>query len=362
MERPKNLTDSLKGIIDTARLLATLTGNDDQRIPAFWIRTTEEFSKAITLKTVNEYNNKDHLNNLQYPDRITPDALRFPGIRRQIREIFEAEEEDLRKDFLLKYTDENGNKRTKINNDWIKVNRDLEEDFFGKEDEKLEQSIKENVGYRITAVKYSPEERKRDKIDVELPLSNIFRAAHWIDIKRKGSSPRFPYLVFWYIYNCFYFVLGDECPKSIIDGLELMWDRRDKLLEKPKNKIEILSEDIQDRIAPFINGHQKEFSIFADQISNNRPQMTEDNVDKIVEECDKALEMFTSNKDLDFQQIIAKLMGSDEETVRKTMDNFNLSEKNIHNIVEGATNFLSNDELKASIPVTETVDFSYILK
>lgn len=361
MERPKNLTDSLKGIIDTARLLATLTGNDDQRVPAFWVRTTEEMSKAITQKTVNEYNNKDHPNNGCYPDNITPDNLRFPGIQRQFKEIFEAEEDELRKDFILKYKDEDGNNRSKINNDWIKINRDLEDDSFGKEDEKLEQSIKENSGYRITAVKYTVEERKKGKVDVELPLSNIFRAALWVDSKRKGMSPRFPYLFFWNVYHCFFYVLDDECPQSIIKAMEMMWERRESLLEKPKGKMDVISDDVKDRIAPFINGHKKEFSAFTNQIAANRPQMTDENVDRIVEECDKALDIFTSNKEMDLSQVIAKLMSADENKIRETMDNFGLNEKRIHSVIEGATNGLTNDELKNTIP-SNGVDLSYLLK
>lgn len=362
MDRPKNLTDSLKGIVDTARLLATLTGNDDQRVPAFWVRTTEEMSKAITQKTINEYNNKDHPNNACYPGNITPDVLRFPGIQRQFREIFETEEDDLKQDFLLKYVDENGVSRSKINNEWIKINRNLEDDSFGKEDEKLEQSIKENAGYRITAVKFSMEERKKGKVDVELPLSNIFRAAHWIDIKRKGISPRFPYLFFWYVYHCFLFVLGTDCPQSIITALDMMWERRETLLEKPKAKMDVISDDVKDRIAPFINGHKKEFSSFTSQITANRPQMTDENVDRIVEECDRALDLFTSNKDMDLSQVIAKLMSADESKVRETMESFGLNEKRISSVIEGATNGLTNNELKSSIPTNNEDDISFLLK
>lgn len=362
MERPKNLTDSLKGLIDTGRLLATLTGNDDQRIPAFWVRTLEEMSKAITQKTINEYNNKSHPNNACYEDKVTPTHLRFPGIQRQFREIFDIEEDELKKDFIQKYVDDKGRNRTRINTDWIKINRELDEDGHGKEDEKLSHSIRENAGYRITAVSYTLEERKVGKIDVELGLSDIFRAALWVDRVKKGMSPRFPYLVMWYIYHCFLFTLGDEFPESLKVAIDIMWERRDTLLEKPKNKIEVISDDVKDRIAPFLNGHKKEISAFTNQIANNRPQMTDENVDTIVSECDKALDLFTSNKEMDLAQVISRLMNSDENTVRQTMGNFGLTETNIHSIVEGATKGLSNDELKGSIPSKDPTDLSYLLK
>lgn len=361
MERPRDLTDSLKGLIDTGRLLATLTGNDDQRVPAFWVRSMEEMSKAITQKTINEYNNKDHPKNANYPDKICPHNIRFPGIQKQFRDIFDAEEDELNKDFIQKYVDDSGRNRVKINTDWIKIERDLENDGHGKEDEKLEQSIRENAGYRITAVKYSPEERKMGKVDIELGLSDFFRAALWVDIKRKGMSPRFPYLVMWYIHHCFLFSLGDDCPSTIKDGIEIMWERRETLLEKPKNKMDVISDDVKNSIAPFINGNKEHFTAFTNQIAANRPQMTDQNVDQIVEECDKALELFTSNGNMDLPQMIAKLMSADETKVRETMTNFGLSEKRIHSVIEGATAGLSNDELKASIPGKEEKDLSHLL-
>lgn len=360
MERPRNLTDSLKGLIDTGRLLATLTGNDDQRVPAFWVRTMEEMSKAITRKSINEYNDTTHVNNQCYPDKITPDSKRFPGIQKQFRDIFDAEEEDLRQDYIQKYVDSNGKNRTRINNNWIKINRDLEEDGHGKEDEKLVQSIRENAGYRITAVRFTPEERKVGKVDVELGLSDFFRAALWVDNKRKGTSPRFPYLVMWYIHYCFFYTLGDDCPDSIKEAIEVIWERRETLLSKPKNKVDVLSDDIKDRIAPFINGHKKEFSAFTNQINASRPQMTDETVDRIVEECDKALDLFTSDREMDLSQVIAKLMSADESKVRETMGNFGLNEKRIGDIIEGATNGLTNNELKSSVPAVE-YDISKLL-
>lgn len=362
MNRPSNLIDSVKGLIDTGRLLATLTGNDDQRVPAFWVRSMEEMSKAITQKTINEYNNKDHPNNANYPGNICPDELRFTNIRRQFNTIYDTEEDELKKDFIQKYVDENGKNRTKINNDWIKINRDIEKDGHGKEDEKLEQSIRENAGYRITARKYTKEERENGKVDVELGLSDIFRAALWIDTKRKGMSPRFPFLIMWYIYHCFLFVLEDRCPDSIKQGIEIMWERRETLLEKPKNKMDVISDDVKERIAPFINGNKEQFSAFTSQIAANRPPMTDDNVDQIVAECDKALDLFTSNKEMDLAQVISKLMSADETKIRETMTNFGLNEQRIQSVIEGATQGLSNDELKATLPSKDEKDLSHLLR
>lgn len=357
MERPKNLYESLKGIIDTARYLFTLTGNDDQKVPAFWVRTTEEFSKTLTKKIVKEYNNPDHPNNQKYSDKITPEDLRFLKIKQQFLDIFEAEEDSLSNDFMM-FVDG----KSKINNDWIKINRDIQEFGFGVEDEKLEQSIRENSGYRITAVSFTKEERKNGKVDVELPLSNIFAAAQWVDNRRKGMSPRFPYLFFFYLYYCFlYSVPSDRLPPSIHNAIEEMYSRKEKLLEKPKNKTELISDDIKDKIAPLINSHKDGFSNFYDKIINEKPKMDDDNLDKVVMECDKAINIFTENGKMSLPELISKLMNSDADKIRETMDKFALSENNIKNIIDGATGGMSNDELKNSIPTVDGIDLDKLL-
>lgn len=361
-KRPETVVECVRGIIDSERMLSTLTGNDNQRVPAYWVRTTEEMSKAITQKIISEYNNVEHPNNQCYPDRVTPEHLRFPGIRRQIREIYEAEEEQLSQKFIQSYVDADGKKRTKINNDWLKIDRDLDSDGHGEEDINLTNSIRENAGYRITAVKYSPEEIRNGKVDIELPLSEIFRAALWVDNKRKGVSPRFPYLIMWYCFHLFLLVMGEQCCQSIKDAIEMIWERKEKLLERPSTVSQFLDSDIKDKVAPFINTYSKEFGFLAEQINSCRPEMTDERVDSIVAECDRTLNIFTQNGEMDLIQVISKLTSADESTIRTTMNAVGLSEANIQNMIEGNNpSAISNDELKSTIP-TEGTDFSRFFK
>lgn len=352
MQQVNNLTDALKGLVNTSRELASLTGNDDQKVSAFWVRTTDEFSKAITEKNIYTYNNTEDQSNQQYEDKITPQELRFPGIKSKILDIYDAEEEDLSKEFMSMV-----NGKMKVNSDWVKINREIDEEEFGKEDVKLLQSIRENGGYRLTIKSYTPEERKKGKVDVELPLSNIFRAAQWVDCKKICLNPRYPFVFFFYMMNLFkYSVPAERISPNIQNIIDDLWDRRETLLEKSKTKINAAMKSVETGISGFIGQHKDTFGAISSQINIGLDTLDDDKIDQVVTECDKAIDMFTSNSEKDLAQVISGLMNADESKVRETMDKFGFSEGNIKTIIDNAAGGISNDDLKSTIPTNDDMD------
>lgn len=352
MQQVNNLTDALKGLVNMARELGSLTGNDDQKVPAFWVRTTDEFSKAITEKNIYCYQLNEHPDNQQYEDKITPQELRFPGIRQKILDIYEAEEEELCKEFMSKVDG-----KMKVNSDWIKINRDVEEEEFGKEDVKLIQSIRENGGYRITIKVFTPEERKKGKVDIELPLSNIFRAAQWVDTKKICLNPRYPFLFFFLMMNAFkYSVPAARISPNIQMIIDDLWDRRETLLEKSKTKVNAAMKSVETGISGFVGQHKDTFGAISNQINLGLDTLDDDKIDQVVNECDKAIDMFTSNSEKDLAQVISGLMNADESKVRETMNKFGFSEGNIKTIIDNAAGGISNDDLKATIPTNNDID------
>lgn len=354
MHKVTNLTDTLKGIIDMSRELASFTGNNDQKIPAFWTRTTEEFSKAITEKTIYFYNNVEHPDNQNFNDKMTPHNLRFPGIKQKVCEIYEAEEEELIKDFMYKVDG-----RMKLNSDWIKINKEIDDDEFGKEDVNLIQSIRENAGYRITIKTYSVEERKKGKVDIELPLSNILRAAQWVDSKKICLNPRYPFLFFYLVHNLFLFcVPSDKISPNIQKVIDELWENREALLEKPKLAINSSMKSAAEKVSGFVEQHKDTFAAISNQISEGLDNLLDDDrIDQVVNECDKAIDLFTNNSEKDLAQVISGLMNADEEKVRETMQKFGLSENNIKAVIDKtAGTGVSNDELKSTIPSINDID------
>jgi hypothetical protein len=360
MQKVENLTDALKGMVNTARELASYTGNDDQKVPSFWIRTTDEFSKAITEKTIYSYNNTINPDNADYENKVTPHELRFPGIKSKICDIYEAEEDELCKEFMYKVDG-----KMKVNSDWIKINREIDEEEFCKEDIRLIQSIRENGGYRITIKEYNHEDRKKGKVDVELPLSNIFRAAQWVDSKKICLNPRYPFVFFFYMMNLFKFsVPSDKISDNIQKIIDDLWDRRDTLLNKSTGPTNDAMKTAQSAIAGFMGGNQEIYNQITSTINSQLDQaLNDDTIDHVVSECDKAISAFTSNNNQDLAQTISGIAGYDEKVIRETMDKFKLSETHIKKYVDKVSGGMSNDDLLSSIPKDDnTPDIDTLLK
>lgn len=347
-----NLYEALKYVIDISRDLTTITGNDDQLVPAYWVRTSAEFSKAITSKTINEYNNKSHPNNKDYPDNITPQELRFPGIKSKFLEIYEAFEDELSESFM-KITEE-GKKR--VNDSWLKTTDEVSEDEFNFEDESFMNSIRDNKGIKVTIIQYTKEQRREGKVDVELPLSSLYRAAVYVD-KQKTRKPRYPYAVLYGIYNCFkYSVPAERINSQILSVIADIYDRREELLSKEKGKITSTMESVKQSIAPLVNSNREAFSGIMSQINSGIGDINDDTIDNIAEQCHKAIDVFESNKAKSLDQVISDLTSADKSKVRETMDRVGLHEGNIRAMIDGVSGGMSNDELKASIPQISEID------
>lgn len=347
-----NLYEALKYLVDISRDLTTITGNDDQLVPAYWVRTSNEFSKAITSKTVNEYNNRIHINNRDYPDNVTPHELRFPGIKTKFLEIYEAFEDELSEPFMR--ITEQGKKR--VNDSWLKTTDEVTEDEFNFEDETFMNSIRDNKGIKITIVQYTKEQRRNGKVDVELPLSGLYRAAVYVD-KQKQRKPRYPYAILYGIYNCFkYSVPLDRLNPQILSVISDIYDRREELLSKEKGKISSTMESVKQSIAPLINSNREAFSGIMSQINSGIGDINDDTIDNIAEECNKAINVFECNKAKSLDQVISDLTSADKTKVRQTMDRVGLHEGNIRAMIDGVSGGMTNEELKSTIPQMNEID------
>lgn len=348
----RNLQDDLKGLVDLARELSTLTGNDDQTIPAYWVRSTNAFSTALSRKIVDEYENTNHINNQEYSDKKTPQELRFPNIRKQIIEIYETFEDELSQEFMI--TQENGKK--KLNDNWVRIRKEISEDEFCKEDEELSRSIRSNQGLRIVIKEYTYEEIKKGKVNMELPISELYRACLYLD--RNGiKHPRYPYVFINLIYHCFKHTISeDKLSPRIIQVLLDIQERKESLLMKEKNKLSSTMESVKKSISPFISSNKEQFSGLTNQIETQLTGLTDDSIDDVAEQCHKAIETFTSNENKDLSQIIGDMLSTDSDKVKETMEKVGLGEDNIKALVGSVSDGLPNDKLKSTIPSFEDID------
>jgi len=347
MNQLNNLNESLKYLIDLGRDLRTLTGNDDQKLPGYWTKTLDEFSAALTNKNITCYDNTNYEGNQCYEDRKTPEHQRFPGIRSKFLEIYEIEEDQLNQEFMILQS--NGKK--KVNDGWLRINKNIEYSEFCNENFHL--PIKENSGYNITIKKYSPEEKRRGHVDVELPISSLYRAAIYID--NKGSkNPRYPYAVIYGIYNCFkYSVPQERLSPHILEIINDIYSRKEILLEKEKTKLSAAMETVKKSIGPLINSNRESIQSLTSQIENGLTDLDDNKIDEVAEQCHNAIEMFTENSQKDLSQVIGSMISADEEKVKSTMERFGFSENNIRSIIDNKTGAMTNEELRETLKINE---------
>lgn len=349
-----NMNDSLKYLIDISRDLCTLTGNDDQKVPSYWVRTITEFSSALTVKNITVYNNINHESNQSYENKITPEEFRFLKIKEKFQEIYYEEEDMLSSEFMI----EQPNGKKKVNDGWLRINKEIEENEFCKEDESLFLSTKENAGYRIIVKEYSSEERRRGSVNVELPISAIYRAATFVD--NKGvKKPRYPYAVIYGIYNCFkYSVSSERLSPRILEVIDDLYARREVLLEKEKTKLNSAMESVKKSMGSVINSNKLSFKNLSSQIENGLTDLDDDKIDEVAEQCHNAISMFTENAEKDLSQVISSMISADEEKVRSTMQNFGLTENNIRTLIDGKSGGMTNEELRESLNIDELLNFN----
>lgn len=349
---PQNRTESLKFLVDVSRELSSLTGNDDQRIPAYWVRTCRLFSEKLTRKLVTVYNNTNHPSNQNYENKITPEEARYPGMEKQLREIYELYEDELNEDFMVQTED--GKK--KVNIDWLKISGNFEEGEFDKEDEKFIMSMKENKGIRIIVDECTPEEIKQGKVSVEMPLSQLLRAALYLD-KKGIQKPKYPYVVIYAIYNLFkFFVDKDKLSPRVLSVIDEIYARREILLEKEKTKIDDSMNSLKQLAAPLISSNKDAFSSITDQIDAGLNDLNDETIDQVADQCHQAISLFKSKEKKDLSQVIGDMIGADTEKVKETMEKFGLHEGNIRAMVDGVSGGMSNEQLKKSIPAMDDID------
>lgn len=347
--QPTSFTTSQDYLVSVARELISLTGGEDQQVPPYWCRTINEYSSKSTKLIVSKYNNTNHKSNQDYPDRVTPEELRFPRIREQFVELYDLNVEDLDRPFLCE--DETGKKKPNI--DWLKIATEFEAGEFNEEDSKMIMALRENRGVRVIATECTTEEIRRGLVGAELPLGQILRAAMYLDIIKGIKKPRYPYAVMYAIYNCFYFsVPHDRISPHIKATIDDIYDRREILLEKEKGQIDTSMEMMKKTIAPLIGGNKSSFDSIAGQIDAGVGDLTDDTIDQVTEQCHKAMSVFKSktNGNKDLGAVIGDMIGGDPDKVRETMNKVGLHTDNIRALVDNMSGGMTNEELMASLP------------
>lgn len=346
-----NLSSSIDYTIDISREMMGIIGADSQRVPPYWCRTINNFATKKTRLVVSKYDNKNHISNQCYETKVTPEELRFPNIREKLIELYQINDEDLNRPFLL--TDENGKK--KLNVDWLKISSDFEEGEFDSEDTDMIMATRENKGVRIIATDCTLEEIKAGNVGSELPLSQILRAALYIEKVKGIKKPRYVYVVMYAIYNLLYHsVPSSEISPHIKEMIDDLYEHREIFLEKEKGQIDASMEKMKETIAPLIGGNKQSFEGIANQIDAGVGDLNEDTIDQIADQCHKTMAIFKNKTDgkKDLGQVIGDMIGGDPEKIKETMAKVGIHTDNIKALVDNMTGpgAMTNEELLATLP------------
>ena len=322
--------------------LCSLTGNDDRNVHPYWVRTLKSFSKAITTKIATEY-----------LIRNTPESGRFLGLKEKFKDIYDIFVDEFSQPLMISVGD-----KKKVNDEWLRIEGDISDGEFCTEELRQDSSLSKNRALVVNIYTPTEEQVKKGSVKIELALSEIYRAAIYVD-RNVIKKPRYPYAVIYGIYNCIkYSAPEDSLAEKFYDVINGLYRNRADLLEKDQTSIDQAISSVKSQFSDIANENKDALGGMMSEIRSGLDELTDDTIDQIAEEAHGAIKAFEKNKNGDLSSVIGSLMGADSKQVEETMRNVGLHENNIKRIIDvasGTGTSKSNAELLSSIP--NDIDF-----
>lgn len=336
-----NISDALRYIINISKEIAKIAGHTDRVKETYYSKCLNQFNLVITKKSVTDYNPKK-----------TPHEDRFPTIKNEIRSsFFELFMEDLNKPIFKEDAIVDGKKKKIPNDDWLKINDTISLDDT-EESEEYMASLKKNRGLSLVIAKVSEEERKAGKIDIELPLSEIYMAAIYI-FKNKGiKNPHYPLCVIYGIYQLIkhslttsalldYPIINRNIEELMISGVLVKVNDYDK---NTQNKM-------KEFMRPMIESNKAGINSLFSQIKGGIRGLSIEEIDSVSAQAKTAIQSL-QEAGKDFKETIGNLMGCDQKEVKEKMEKVGLCEGNIRSIIDNVSGSMTNEELQKTVPTS----------
>ncbi len=333
-----DFTSSIIYLINICNDIISYTGNNDKTTNPYWVRTFKSFSKAILTKIAEDY----MVNN-------TPEEQKFIKLKEKFRTIYELFDDDFARPLTYQVDGKN-----RVNDSWLKIDGDISEGEFCAEDNVQDASLSSNRGLKINIMTVNEEQKKKGLVNVELAISEFYRASIYID-RTVTKKPRYPYAVIYAIYNCIKYSGVENINPVFLAVIEDIYDRRSELLEKEKSSMDKTINSAKNQFNEILGDSTKELSGMMDQIREGLDELTDETIESIASEAHSAIKAFDKNKTGSVKEFVQTLTGSSSEHVEKTMNEIGLGESNISRIIDAATgvdrsNAKSNSDLLGSIP------------
>ena len=307
------------------------------------MRTLKAFSTAITKKRVEFFTDK------------TPEDSQFIGLREKFKNLYEAFETEFGQPFSIVV---DGKK--KVNDRWLRIEGDISEGEFCSENPEQDAGLSRNRGVVINIFAPDAEKKKKGVVDFEIALSELYRAAIYID-SSVTKKPRYPYCLLYGIYNCIRYSIGDDkLPATFLNVITGIYTRRADFLEKDQGSIDKAISSVKKQFEDVVGDNKDAFSGMMSQIKGGLDELTDDTIDEIASQAHGAVKAFDKTKGGDIKDIIGGLTGRNTKEVEETMKTVGLHENNIRSIINRASGVgsgMSNSELLATIPANDIDSF-----
>jgi len=331
-----DLTQTFKYLIQIGNELSTLTGNSDRTHKFYWVRSLEQFALVITKKIVDVYKKNN-----------VPHEEWFNGLREKIVEdIYDNFEDDLAVELL----EDKGNGRKKVNDEWLRINSNGDNEEFCDEFGEAVSGLNYNRGLKLTIVKRTAEEKAKKFVDIEIPFSEMYMAAIYVLKEMKITQPHYPYCIIYGIYQLFrHSVPIDRIKPQILTTIEKFL--ASNVLEKDEGKVEQSIGQVKKAIKPLIDNNR---GVFTDMLAGVRGGIRNMSIQQIEEVADQAHGAIKAlnTKGKDFKETIGEMIGSNGEEVKRKMEQMGLHEKNIRAVIDNVSGAMTNDELLSTVPTS----------
>lgn len=330
-----NITDALRYIINISKEIAKIAGHTDKTKETYYSKCLNQFDLIVTKKSVTDYN-----------PRNVPQSERFPSIKNEIRtNFFELFMTDLDNTIFREEVTADGKKKKIPNDEWLRIGE-------VSEDEEYFSSLKKNRGLSLVISKVNEEERRAGKIDIELPLSEIYMAAIYI-FKVKGiKNPHYPLCVIYGIYQLIKYSLPlgvlTEHPSINRNIQELMISG---VLVKVNDYDKNTQNKVKEFIRPMIESNKASVNSLFSQIKGGIRGMSIEEVDTVSAQAKTAIQSLQETGK-DFKETIGKLMGCSQNEVKEKMESVGLCENNIRSVIDKVSGSMTNQELQETIPTS----------
>lgn len=354
------LFNNLKYICDLGASMACLIPEKENGRSPHWVYCLEICANMLTSRFMNEY----------FVDSTIPMNERFPDIREKFKVYYTLHEDDFANDLI--YINEEGKKS--FNANWIKVDKDEEEedeDFIDDESEENSEdceNAKESPDCetekedKIPKIKFLNRNRgisikisnveQRGPYCAEIPLTEMYEAALVLHKRFKDKKRNFPLSVVYGVYQCII-----ECvPEHNTKMDEICSEIHEKTLNEEKG-LQKGIQNAQKYLTPIIKENEEMFGGVFDKVLNGIDEIPDDQVDEIADQAQQFVSAQNSGES-GFATCLASLLGDDKDATREEVEEkarqMGITAKNISKMIDpNSATGMTNNELLNSIPKAE---------